>query len=435
METGSRFWKRIGLTVTSGMILPAALGWMAPGWAGETEAPANSVLPAAAEEKTLDLAACKGLALEKQPSLAAYRASLDAANGKASALENLGLAASLISHDLPIRRQQAALGIEIAKARVTQTEYETLYAVTRNYLTYLYAHQQQELLDKALDNLKDLKDTVKQIVDDGLRKDVTTRDLDRINVLVLLAEGRREEAINGAERAQGALREAMGYGSEFSFKVAGKGLPFPKAEYQKKEILDLALARRAELVQANDAVEVFCLEIKAQGTSRHIRVNTFTSASDLHATPIPQGSQNGEYRPGAVGPEMPPTLVGNRSEREDQAGAYYRRAQAVAEKTKNLVMLEAEDGFLRWKEANRKATRLLDAAEKGEKLGRDLRDDFKQPGSKVRLDEVTTAGILATQLRVQANEALHELAMALSYLERVTAGGITVDYSAVPKPK
>jgi outer membrane protein TolC len=425
--------KRLPMRVAGTLVVSTILGWTPAALAREPIPPSAPAVATPSPTKPLDLAACRSLALEHQPTIAAYKASLEASNVANEALNNIGLA-SLVVHDLPVRRDQAALGNQIAQSRVRQAELEATYAVTRTYLLLLYARQQQDLLDKALVDLRDLRDTVKQIVDDGLRPDITTRDLERLNLLVILAEGRREEALDGQERAKSALREAMGFGAEFTFDVVGRVLPYPKDRFTKQQIVDLALSRRNELSQATTAAEIFCLEVKAQGLSRHPKANTFASGADLHAQPVPQGLQDGEYRPGAVGPEMPAILAGNRSERMQQASAYAERAQAVAQKARNLITLEAEDAFFRWKDASNKTASLLEAADKAEKLGRDLREDFKTPGAKVKLDEVLLTGILAGQMRGQANDAIRDLAMILGSLERITAGGVTIDFSVKPKP-
>jgi outer membrane protein TolC len=433
MGKAHTFWRRGRARLVGALAVPALFTLTAPARADETppKAPvaAPAAIPAAIPAAPLDLAACRALALERQPAIAANRASLNAAQLKARALEDLRLA-GLVEHDIPIRRQQACIGVQIAQARLSQSEQETLYAVTRTYLSYLYARQQQELLEKALGNLKDLKETVKQIVEDGLRKDVTSRDLDRINVYYLLAEGRMEEATNGGQRARAALKEAMGLGPQAVLELPSKAMPYPQMKVAREPVLDLALTRRAELIQATLAEEVFALEIKAQAATHSASAKTFASASDLHATPVPQGSQNNEYRPGAIAPEMPTILPGNKEARVQQAAAYDERARAVVEKTRNLIGLEAEDAFLRWQEAARKTARLREAADNAEKLARNLRDDFKMQGTKVRLDDVINGGILAAQLRVQANEALRDLVLGLAALERVTAGGILADFGA-----
>src|SRR5216683_1023888 len=92
------------------LLLSWPLAWTAPGDAADKkEAPPP---PA-----TLDLAACRQLALDQQPALKAYRASQAAAAVKARALDDLRLA-PLVAHDIPIRRKQSALGVQIAEARI-----------------------------------------------------------------------------------------------------------------------------------------------------------------------------------------------------------------------------------------------------------------------------------------------------------------------------
>src|SRR5262245_11828428 len=66
-------------------------------------------------EYTLGVGDCLHIALEQQPTLAAHRASLAAAEAGRRGLDNLGLA-GLLAHDLSIRRKQAARGVTIAGA-------------------------------------------------------------------------------------------------------------------------------------------------------------------------------------------------------------------------------------------------------------------------------------------------------------------------------
>jgi outer membrane protein TolC len=402
-------------------LLSSLVAWTSPG-------------DAAAAPPALDLAACRQLALEQQPALKAYRASHAAAATGARALDDLRLA-PLVAHDIPIRRKQSALGVQIAEARVAQAEQETLYAVTRNYLTYLYAKQQEALAAKALDNLQDLKDTIKTIIDDGLRKDVTARDRDRVDALILVAEGKQEEAKAGSERALAALREAIGLESDAPLALADKNVPYPHPEVKRDQVLELALSRRQELLQATLAAEVFCWEIKAQAAIHGPTGRTFASGSDLHADAVPQGSHNGDYRPGAVGVEMPANLAGEKSARVEHAQYLHERAEAVVEKTRKLISLDAVDAFLRWQEWSRKAAKFREAADKGEDLARNLKEDFKTLGTKVRLDDVITSGLLGTQIRVDANEAQFRYLLVLAALERATGGGLQFDYGFGKKPK
>ncbi len=92
--------------------------------AAQTPAPALPVQP-------LHLADCLALSEQRQPSLTVARARLAAAQTKVAALDNLSGPAALLSHDLPVRRQQARLGVDIARADVARLDVENRYVVTR----------------------------------------------------------------------------------------------------------------------------------------------------------------------------------------------------------------------------------------------------------------------------------------------------------------
>src|SRR4051794_23195694 len=96
----------------SGLVAPAGL--CLGQWAGAAE-PEKLAAPAAeaaapARAQVLDLAGCRRLALERQPAIAAAQASLALAQARAAGLDKLH-AIPLVASDLPIRRQQAALGV------------------------------------------------------------------------------------------------------------------------------------------------------------------------------------------------------------------------------------------------------------------------------------------------------------------------------------
>ena len=61
--------------------------------------------------------------------------------------------ARFISPDLPLRRQQACLGVQIAQAALFQTEWETRYAVTRNYFSVIYAREQGKVVKSVVEKL------------------------------------------------------------------------------------------------------------------------------------------------------------------------------------------------------------------------------------------------------------------------------------------
>jgi outer membrane protein TolC len=369
---------------------------------------------------TLNLAQCVSLAGQRQPRLAAHRASLAAAEDGYRALLTLGPLASL-DKEVPIRSQQAALGIRAAAAGLDDTEREVVYAVTRSYLTVLYARQQERLARRVVERLTATRKTAQDMLRSGAR-DVTAGDVNRTSVYMHLAETRRIQATQGVKRALASLKEAIGLEAEVCLDVSPGGLTEAEPSLCEGDVVAWALARRSSLIQAQIFAEVACFEIQAQGTSCRKRMPTFAAGSDIHSRPIPPQIRNTQYRPGGVPPEMPTLLVGARAERIQRARDLYARAQAVVEVTRNLIVLEAEDGFLRWQEKSRQAAEARKAAEDGDKLADSLNKDFTT-GLKVRVEEVVNARVLASQARSQYNEFRHEETLGLVDLERITAGG------------
>ena len=422
MRSTPRPWRRFLTRFPAGLAAPAllALGpWAAAAEPTKGAAPAPLVVEAAATVPPLDLAACRRLALEKQPAIGAAVGSLGAAQARAHGLDSQrGI--PLVTRDLPVRRQQACLGVSIAQAQVELARQETLYNVTRTYFTAVFARQQLRTVDDAIASLK------------VLRKDIAELEnwnVEQIDVFLQVAAGRREGAVQGYRRAVAALREAMGVGDAYPcFDGADAELPRPVVTPCGDDIVRLALTRRGEIAQAALFAEVTNHEIKAQSTKLlHPTVRTFASGSDIHARQVPQGSRGPEYSPGGLVPEMPTILVGSRSARLEQARAYHARADSVVDKTRNLITLEAQDAFLRWEEDAVKLPPFEAAAGAAAKLADKLGKEAKKPGlSNVTPADASNARALATQLRVQANETHFQLLLDLAALERVTAGGFTV---------
>jgi outer membrane protein TolC len=392
----------------------------------------------------LSLEEARRLALEKQPALAAYRASLAAAEAKANALENLRLAA-LVRRDLPTRRLQASQGVIATNAQLRKAEQATIYATTRTWLSVVYARQQLALADKALDESPDtvtslsyLRKVAGNIYKDSTRRDVKKWDVDQIDVLIRISRARREQAKEGVERALAALREAVGLERDCPLDVpANAKLPGLTLKLTKDEVISLALERRGEIVQSAVGVEVTSLEIDAQKMIFGPRGDTFASGSDLHAEAVPQGIANGEYRPGAITVEMPGQFVGHKSARVEQAQALQSRAVAVADKTRHLITLEAVDAYLKWTESSRKAEEYQKAATLGEKAADEAREAFNpndKMGGKPTLQEIVELRVRATQITLRANQARFEALLALAALERITAGGVCPGFGLQEKP-
>jgi outer membrane protein TolC len=383
------------------------------------------------QSSELSLDSCINLGLENQPAVAAARSSLDAAGWAARGLNNLPCFAGLLSRDLPYRRQQACLGITIAEAALEQAEWETRYAITRNYFSVVYAREQVKIVSEVMIKLNEALQRVKDLLKGGDPK-TTTNDQYNLEIEIGLLKGRQSEATIGIARAMAALREAIGIGRDVRFEVPKNArLPDPVPNLNLDDMVTLALDRRGELVQANSAEQVYNLEVYAQGRSRKLQMQTFAAGGDVHAKPIPQGVANNEYRPWALGPEMPPYLAGKKNDRMQRAMAYHDRAGAVVDKTQNLIVLEAEANYYKWKEALDKVNQLKNVLALSKKVAESITKEFD--AKRATGEQLIKARTKEDQVKAQYNEALYNHALALAALERVTAGGYRPTYAASPK--
>lgn len=382
--------------------------------------------------ETLDLPEALRLAHQNHPRVAARRAGLAAATDGVKALDALRALAALATPELPARRRQACLGVTAAVAALDEAERETAYAATRSYYAVVFAREQERVARGVVERLTALRDAAQRQLDAGAR-DASAADVARAGVYVRLAETRRIEATHGVKRAAAALREAAGLPPGTAVDVTDTVLPSPDARPVAADVLAAALARRGALVQAGVFAEVVGVEVSAQGASRQRRLETFAAGSDVHAAEVPPTERGNDYRPGGIPPEMPAVLAGPRADRVRHAESLRARAGAVAEGARSLVALEAEDGFLRWEQADLQAAEAKAAAGLAEQTADDLARDFAG-GAKVRIDDVSTARVLASQARAQANEFAFRKIVALADLERITGGGFCAGLSGVRPP-
>jgi len=409
--------KGLSLAVVLALAIPAANALAAdPPAAQPGQVPVMAAVP-----DTLDLAACLNLALERQPRIAAARASLAAAEDGKRALDSLHVP-TIVDPEIPIRRKQAGLGVTAAAAALDQAEHETVYAVTRTYFTVLFAREQEKVARSVVERLTAINDVAKGALQSGARN-VTSNDVNRTNVYLRLAQAQQHKASQGVKRALAALREAVGVGPDCRFDVPPGTLPRLNAQLSLDDVIAKALSRRGELVQASVFAQTTCLEVEAQGTGIHRRMETFAAGADIHSRPVPQGEHNEDYRPGGVLPEMPDLLVGCRPERVRHARSLYARAESVTETSRNLIALEAEDAFLRWQEAALEVPASKEAVDAGEQLADDLSKDFTS-GLKAKPEDVVNARVLAATARSRYNEYLFHEIIALADIERITAGGV-----------
>jgi outer membrane protein TolC len=391
----------------------------------------KNALPAAEETgPELTLGQCIAVGVERHPSLKAVQASTAASQAGFRALTKFGTVGTLLSPDLDIRKQQAQRGLAGSAGEYQKVHNELVQDVTRMYFTAVYARQQQAIADDVVEQLEDLASLIKDI----LEKSKTPEDLagltpgKLLTVQIGLREARslRAEAIVGRKRAMAGLRQTMAVEMEtFPFRVKDSELPIMKqsADITREMVVEQALARRPELALAAAGVDVFRLEVYAQGKIPFKRVvPTFASGADLHSREIPHAMRGKEYRPGGIIPEMPTQLVGSKYDRVCRAMAFSQKADAVYESAHSLIVLEAENGFFELELATEK----LRLAKEKHDLAIDLQKYTRQNIQNIKAkDQVFQVEVLVAKAQSDYVEAVFQHLLALSALERITAGGIS----------
>jgi outer membrane protein TolC len=388
----------------------------APATAEPIAAPADNTAPA------YTLGDLIRIACEHQPVIAAAQASLAAAQTGSRGLDEMRVP-TFILRDLPARRQQGHLGVQSAEAALGAAQRETAYSVIRLYFSVQFARAQEKVAGHVVDELQESLSNAKLLLGKaGAPRDLTQNAVDRNEAFLGLARTRLIEAQEGERRALAALREAIGLGPDCDFTVPNEAIPTPAAKPSCKEIVALALQCRGEIVEADVLAQATALEIEAQKKSHRHQKTTFAAYTDLHATAVPVGEANNDYRPGALSPALPTTLAGKRSVRVELAQEYAARSAAVADKTRNLVALEAENTFLQWFQASRELPEAEKAYKVAQKAATATLSDFKS-GLNVPYRDVLESVVVAAQIGAQANEIRFHYAIELAALERVTGGG------------
>ena len=123
---------------------------------------------------------------------------------------------------------------------------------------------------------------------------------------------------------------------------------------------------------------------------------------------------------------MPAKLIGNRDTRAQTAGLYADRAAESVRQARSLVALEADVAHSRWVEAAENVASLRVAA----KSGRDMIDRIRQAaGGAPSKEDLLLNEVGAIQSIASFNEALYDQIMAIANLERITAGGVKIDFA------
>ena len=375
--------------------------------------------------QALDLKQCLDIAMARQPAIKAAQYSLGASTRGYLALWNLPRTAELLSPDLPIRRQQAQKGIAVGSADVIKAQYDATYDVSRMYYTFVYARQQEQTATGVIDEMELFYDVAKKVLEAG---GAPNKKLDQFTLYALedlIAKIRRlrDKAVLGQKQSLFALKEAMGIEHTFEFIPKDTELPLMAGDVTQEQVIDLATSRRAELCQASIAVDVFRLEICAQSKIRlHNVVSTFAQGTDLHSRVLPHPVRNGEYRPGAVPPEMPAVLVGKKEDRVARATELSYRQEAVYEKALGLIRLEAINSFLHWQSS---AERVKEAKKRFDRSRKLVEEARAAAATKQDPELLVRNEALAGEAQAEYVEAVFKHVEALIHMEKVTAGGVT----------
>lgn len=378
----------------------------------------------------LSLGECTAIALERQPSLRAVLESTAAVGAGYKSLTNFGTAATLLSPDVEIRKQQAKRGLMATSAEYQKLHNEVVQDVTRLYYTAVYAKQQHELANRVvlrLDNLVAIGEEYLKTAPAPELKDsgFNTLKLQMMKNGLYEARKLQSTAKFGREKALAGLREVMAVDARtFPFRIKDQALPVMSqtATLTADRVAELALERRPELVLAAAGVDAFRLEVYAQGKIPFKRVApTLASGADIHAKEIPAPNRGADYRPGGIVPEMPVQLVGSKYDRVCRAMAFARRAEAVYDKARNLILLEAETAYFDFELASERLT----IATRQFALSKDMQDQARAAAEITKAkDQLVLAEVEASRAQSGYFEAVYQYLLALAALERVTAGGI-----------
>ena len=119
---------------------------------------------------------------------------------------------------------------------------------------------------------------------------------------------------------------------------------------------------------------------------------------------------------------MPTQLVGSKYDRVCRAMAFSQKADAVYESAHSLIVLEAENGFFELELATEKLRLEKEKHDLAIELLKYTRENL--PNIKAK-DQVFQVEVLVAKAQSDYVEAVFQHLLALSALERITAGGIS----------
>lgn len=390
--------------------------------------PAPARMPGAESVQRYSLAEALSVGHQRHPMLAALRASMNAAMLKQRGLNEVKKTGGFLLPDIDQRSQQSDLGIQAAVAEYQQAEHEVTYAVVRCYYTVVFAREQTKVAKELVDQLETYLAQIRKIVNDkgGGVKGITKDTEQNLAIVLSMAKGKLIEAETGTDRARAVLRESLGLEPADRVDAADELLPDVNAPLRRESIIALAVSRRGEIMLSAIGADVTRLEVLAQQANKFsLRVATFANAGDIHARPIPPAQREPDYKPGAIGPEMPDKIVGKVHTRTAIAGQYAERAESAAQQARSLIGLEADVGYARYVEATRKVEVFKFAAAQSKEL---IDRQREAAGGNLTKESILTIEVSAAQAFANFNQALYDQLVALANLERITAGGVRVNF-------
>jgi outer membrane protein TolC len=382
--------------------------------------------------QALTLGECLAIAADRQPQIRAAQHSLNATSIGVAALNNLHPIYDRLSPDLPVRRSQSDRGVTVAVAELQKVQQETTYDVTWLYYSFVYARQAEQTAADVIEQMETYYKVVEGILKSGARPPGSKLDsftLARLRRAIDKVQSLKIRAETGRRSSQAALKNAMGLDQTEDVTPKDTELPLMlNGSVTQEQVLAEAVARRPELAQAAAGVDVFQLEVHAQakvGGPFRLQVPTFAAGTDLHSRQVPMAVRNGTYRPGAIAPEMPTTMVGKKADRVAKACEYSHRQQALYEATLGLVRLEAANAYIEWDAAN---AQLRTAKRVFEQSRQTLEEARSAAAARQEYQQVVEAEAEAGLAQADYLEAVLNHIRALAKLERVTAGGIRAGF-------
>ncbi|MBY0227843.1 MAG: hypothetical protein K2W96_01050 [Gemmataceae bacterium] len=357
-------------------------------------------------------------ALDERPKVKAARLMVVQREAQASEAARLAHLLHLVRRDLPVRREQATLGLAIAQASLEAQEADVRYAVSRTFVSLLFARaarriakQVEERVGQYQAALALVKPPLPALLDPFVKE--------AAGVPATQAEGRVIEAEKAVALAMAALKQAMGREASATLVIRSRVLPRLSPEVpSSEETIRLAKERSTDLRRLALLERIHALEADAQERIPLPRsTDTFAAGGDLHSTSTPPEGMD-EYRPAPIVPEMPVKLSGSKSARVQAARLYAAKATEVRIGAERLIELRATAAW----ETIREKRRKLEAVEKrvGDRAERAEKALAAPPGAgrAALLQE----GILALLALADVEAARFEHLIALMDLERLTAG-------------